>query len=768
MKQFIRTKRGKLTLSLVVILAVLFVFSLPSPLFTTPYSTVVSDREGLLLGARIANDGQWRFPLETEVPEKLEKALLTFEDEYFYYHFGINPFSIAKAFAQNIKAKRIVRGASTLTMQTIRMARNKPRTLWEKCIEAVLAVRLECSYSKKEILALYASHAPFGGNVVGCAAASWRYFGHTSSTLSWAEAATLAVLPNAPSAIHISKERATLLRKRNLLLKKLFDKKSIDRETYELAIEEALPDEPLPLPQFAPHLVSNPSISSEGEFTLTSINLQLQSRVELLVDQWNHRFQQQGIRDIAAIVVDVECGEVLAYHGNSGFYSKREGSQVDIIQSPRSTGSILKPFLYASMLDKGELLPSQLLPDIPLNINGFTPQNFNLSYDGAVPAKEALSRSLNIPFVYLLRKHGISRFYSTLSKLGFTTINQTPSYYGLSLILGGAEAKLVEVVAAYLQLGQAALSLEYSGLNYSVDARKRGAKLEISPGAAWLTLDALKEVNRPGEVAWKQLPSMQTIAWKTGTSHGFRDGWAVGLTSKYLVGVWVGNATGEGNADLVGGRSAGPVLFDLFNLLPKSPWFTPPKLSFIDSEICTHSGFLKGPYCNETDTLHSLAQGLETETCPYHYKVNLSPDEKYRIYKSCLSEESSIEKSWFVLPPVWEWYYKRVHPEYRLLPPFKQGCGEDYLQPMQFVYPQMHAHLIVTKQLDGSPGVITFELVHTDPNARTFWHMDDYYLGETSTIHKMTLSPSDGRHILTVVDSQGNSLSLRFTSESSK
>ena len=765
MKANTKKYRGRVCGGISIVLLILFALCLPKPLFNTPYSTVVTDREGALLGARIAEDGQWRFPLQDEVPSKLKEALITFEDEYFYYHLGINPVSIAKAFIQNLKAKRIVRGGSTLTMQTIRMSRNKSRTIGEKLIEAVLAFRLECTYSKREILSLYASHAPFGGNVVGYAAASWRYFGHTSNTLSWAEAATLAVLPNAPSAIHLAKERTSLLNKRNRLLKKLLNKGSIDEETYLLALDEDLPNEPLPLPEYAPHLVSGSFISQGGQSIQTTIDLPLQNRVEQQVDLWNKQFQQQGIRDIAAIVVNTKNGEVLAYHGNSGFYSNRTGSQVDIIQSPRSTGSILKPFLYASMLDEGELLPNQLLPDIPLNINGFTPQNFNLTYEGAVPANQCLSRSLNIPFVYLLRAHGVPRFYSTLHKLGISTLNKGASHYGLSLILGGAEAKMGDIIGAYLNLGQSALGYTPTNIHYLLNETPKKTESLFSAGAAWQTLDALKEVNRPGEIAWKQLPSMQPIAWKTGTSHGFRDGWAVGLTSKYLIGVWVGNATGEGNAELVGGRTAGPVLFDLFNLLPPSNWFPQPERSFIDASICVQSGHLKGPYCTDFITMPILEQGVHTTACPYHTLVNLSVDGQYRIYKSCLKEESSIEKSWFVLPPVWEWYYKRIHPDYLVLPPFKEGCGEDYLQPMQFIYPQMNAHIILTKQMDGSSGLAVFELVHTDPSAIVYWHIDDYYLGETTTIHKMSVSPSNGVHQLTVVDNQGNRLSVKFSSE---
>ena len=284
----------------------------------------------------------------------------------------------------------------------------------------------------------------------------------------------------------------------------------------------------------------------------------------------------------------------------------------------------------------------------------------------------------------------------------------------------------------------------------------------ISAGAAWLTLSALTEVNRPEEIDWKSIPSMQTIAWKTGTSYGFRDAWAVGVTPRYAVGVWVGNATGEGKPGLVGAQTAGPVLFDIFNYLPSSPRFERPTGIFVDAEICRQSGHLKGRFCEETDTVLILPVGLRTEACPYHHLVTLSADESHRIYENCANTEPTIQKSWFALPPVWEWYYKQHHPEYKPLPPFKAGCGEDSFQPMQFIYPPMNAHIKLPKQLDGSKGFITVELAHSNPNATIFWHLDDTYQTQTQDFHKISLQPAPGKHSLTAVDGEGNTVSTTF------
>lgn len=759
----------KVILILITILVIAYIFCLPRQLFHVPYSTVVTDRNGELLGARIASDGQWRFPPRTTTPEKVKQCLITFEDRHFYHHWGVNPVSTGRAAYQNLKNKRIVSGGSTLTMQTIRLARNESRTFGEKFIEMILATRLEFRASKEKILSMYVSHAPFGGNVVGLDAAAWRYFGHSAEELSWAEAAMLAVLPNAPAMIHLSKSRQSLLNKRNRLLKQLRERKIIDSSTYELAISEPLPDEPHSLPQIAPHLVSRFYQERNGKYSVSTIDRGIQSQIENVAERWSNEFNRSDIRNLAILVIDIRTNQVVAYCGNVNFERKQSGNQVDVIQAPRSTGSILKPFLYYAMLQEGSLLPHTLLPDIPININGFTPQNFSLQFEGAVPASEALARSLNIPAVTMLQKYGVPKFHTFLRQIGLKTINRPASHYGLSLILGGVEATLWDVTNTYAHMGRSLLQLPQTECSLLLSDSENSEAVTsakttdiFQPGAVWQTFNALTEVNRPEEIDWKSIPSMHPIAWKTGTSHGFRDAWAVGVTPHYAIGVWVGNATGEGKPGLVGARTAGPVLFDIFSLLPPTQWFKRPGNVFVKTEVCRKSGHLKGRFCEETDTLLILPAGLKTEACPYHHLVTLSADETHRIYENCANLEPTIQKSWFTLPPVWEWYYKQHHPEYSPLPPFKPGCGEDALQPMQFIYPPMNARIVLPKQMDGSPGYMTAELAHGNPATTIFWHLDNTYLTQTQDFHKISLQPTPGKHSLTAVDSAGNTVTTTF------
>ena len=694
--------------SLAGILLLGYLFCLPRNLFKgATYSTVVESAEGELLGARIAADGQWRFPPCDTVPERFATALVQFEDRQFWWHPGVNPVAMVRALVQNVRSGHVVSGGSTLTMQLIRLSRQRERTVWQKMIESVLATRLELRSSKRSILAQYASHAPFGGNVVGLEAAAWRYFGRPASELSWAEAATLAVLPNAPSTLHLGKGREELLQKRNRLLRRLLEHGDLDPDNYEAALEEPLPDAPLPLPTYAPHYVER---CPKGVRSRTSIRFSLQKAVAAAVDRQSDDLSKEGVADLAAVVIDNASGDIIAYVGNASPERERPGVQVDIAASPRSTGSILKPFLYTAALEEGEILPETLLPDVPVNLGGFAPQNFDRQFYGAVPAAEALARSLNVPAVFLLRQYGVPKFYSLLQKMGLTTFTAPAEHYGLSLILGGGEGRLDEITRAYSAL--------------ATDGRL----------SAWYTLEALKEVNRPDELDWRLIRSVRKAAWKTGTSYGFRDAWAVGMTPEYTIGVWAGNADGHGVPGLTGARTAGPVMFDILNLLPASDaWFEQPAEGGVVARVCTASGHLATPDCPAQEMLIPAA-GLQSAPCPYH---------------------SSGE---FVLTPAMEWFYKPHHPEY--VGARKAASA----QPMEFIYPSSPGTILyLPRQLSGQVEGVVFRVAHHRSDACLWWHLDQSFVGETRFIHELRLAPGKGKHTLTVVDDEGSSVSIGFT-----
>jgi penicillin-binding protein 1C len=758
-------------------------FSLPDKLFEDPYSTVLEDRQGNLLSASIAADGQWRFPEGNIVPEKYKKALISYEDKRFDNHFGVDLISLGRAVRQNISAGRIVSGGSTLSMQLIRLSRKgKPRSFLEKFREMFLATRLEGRYSKREIISMYSAHAPMGGNVVGIESACWRYFGRGPSDLSWSEAALLAVLPNNPSLIHPGKNRDRLKRKRDRLLQKLKNEGSLDPLALELAIAEPIPDNPVALPRYAHHLLHRMAKENHAQSRLIStLDLPIQQKLEQLIAIHYRRLQGNQIFNAAALILDVKTGNVLAYVGNTEAGPANQ-EDVDLVSARRSTGSILKPFLFAAMLEEGKMLQKTLLPDVPTSINGFTPRNFSHEYDGAVPADQALIRSLNIPMVYALKNYRYEKFYEILKQAGLTTLNRPPDHYGLTLVLGGAEGSLWDITGAYASMARTLNNyFEHSGKSkykkedfhaprYDPDdgSGDNEAPLSVnsflSAASIWLTFETLKELYRPGEeTGWKYFNSSKKIAWKTGTSFGFRDGWAVGVNPDYVVGVWTGNADGEGRPGLVGSETAAPILFDIFSALPGQSWFRQPLGEMLSVNVCLKSGQRASENCEQQSKQWVVRAGLSTAACQYHKKIHVSQDEKFRVHSECATVDKMKSKSWFVLPPVQEFYYKSRNLSYRSLPPFRIDCEDPaMIASMALIYPTQNARIYIPKDLDGKTGNTVFEIAHRSLSSTLYWHLDGVYIGATKRSHFLAITPSKGEHILTVVDDAGETLQRTF------
>jgi len=747
---------------------VFFYWSFPNQLFNAPYSTILNDEKGDLLSAKIAKDGQWRFPDLDSVPLALEQCILHFEDEYFYAHPGVNPVSIGRAIKQNLTSAKRISGGSTITMQVLRMSRHNPsRTYWEKVKEMYLSVRMEFSYSKQEILNLYVSHAPYGGNVVGAEAASWRYFNRPLTQLSWAEYATLAVLPNAPSLIRPGKNSGKLKSKRDRLLHKLMVKEIIDSSTYVLSLLEPLPEKPNALPSNAYHLLEYISKQGgEGQKNASTIDGELQRKATESLNGYVKHLQENNINNASALIIDVETGDVKAYVGNANFKGAN-AAYVDLIQSRRSSGSILKPFLYASAVEDGVIHPSTLLRDVPISINGFSPSNFDKKYEGVVTAEKALARSLNVPATNLLKEYGMVRFYEQLQSLGFSTINRSADNYGLTLILGGAEVSLWDVAKAYANQARK-LNAFYkdndqirTGLRLIQDTELPNTATTYDYGAWWLISKALQEVQRPGiEGGWRKYSSSRQVAWKTGTSFGFRDAWAVGYDAKYVVAVWVGNAQGEGRPGLTGVSTAAPLMFNLFQHLPDQGWFQKPETNLKVITLCKTSGLAPTPNC-PTVEVEAAQNSKMLAACTYHQMVHLNSDNQ-QVYKGCISDSEITDSSWFVLDPIVSHYYKRKHPTYYNVPPFSKDCQQSDQAILAIIYPQNHTEVIIPKNFDGQFEKVIVEATHNTEAAKLFWHLDNTYVGETTGKHELALVITPGQHQLSILDEQGNQVMVEF------
>lgn len=761
------------------LLAIVWWKLLPSPLFRVPYATVLLDREGYVLGARAAADGQMRFREAECLPLRYMVAVMAFEDRYFMCHRGVNGWALCRALAQNVGAGRVVSGGSTLSMQVVRRALdNPPRTVAEKLREIFLTFRLEQQYSKEQIFRMYASHVPFGGNIVGIRAAALKYFNREPEQLSWAEAALLAVLPNAPALIYPSKNDVLLKRKRDRLLEKLYRWGEISEGTYRLALAEPLPEKMRSEECVTPHLLMRAFVERKGELCRSFIDRRLQKRVNEVVERHTELLSRNYIYNMAVMVAHVPSGEVVAYVGNSRERPGSRGNEVDIVRAPRSSGSILKPALYALMLQNGSLLPDMLVPDVPSRFGSYAPSNFNHDFKGAVPASKALAQSLNIPFVRMLNDYTYARFYDDLKELGLTTLHQEADHYGLSLILGGAETSLWDVCNLYG--GMASVLRHYNeddGQYYegefgrlrvwdngvTPDQKPRQACGELQASAVWQTLRALEEVERPEmESGWKNFVSSMNLAWKTGTSFGLRDAWAVGVNSDYVIGVWVGNADGEGRPGLVGVRAAAPVLFEVAGLLPSAQRFQEPVEEMEEAVVCRRSGYRASALCEETDTVRICQRGMRTGLCPFHRLVNLDTSGRWQVTSDCEPVHRIRVCPWFVLPPVQEWYYCRTHTDYRRLPPFRPDCRNRHGEMMEMIYPRRGTRVFIPEDFDGEPQRVVLEAVHRLSSAGVYWHVDDHYLGVTYGVHQMVVFLEEGHHRLTLVDEEGNTLQQVF------
>ena len=793
MKKIFFKHRWK-TLTLAALLLLWYFFCLPAKLFKDPKSMVLLDRDGQLLGAKISGDGQWRFPHSDAVPDKFASCLLEFEDRRFYQHWGIDFWGIGRALSENWNAGKIKSGASTISMQVMRLSRKRTGRSWyQKMLEIILASRLEWSYSKKEILALYSSNAPFGGNVVGLEAAAWRYFGKASNNLSWGESATLAVLPNSPGLIHPGRNREQLKAKRDLLLDLMYQRGKLDSLNCALAKQEPLPEDPIPLPSLAPHLLERISMNSlaeakkKGESTLlkTTIDHRLQVQSAALLQKHYRKLSKNGIHNLACVIADVNSGEILAYIGNvvDEDLSDEHGDKVDIITARRSTGSILKPFLYAFMLDEGLLVPPSLIADVPTSINGYRPQNFFTSFDGMVPAHRAIERSLNVPLVRMLQNYGAAKFHGRLQQLGLQTIDKSAKHYGLSLILGGAEACLEDLASAYAAMAR---TLNHYQLNsdcqyYYNDFRalhflpQKESTLQCSPkvpllsaSAIYQTFEAMQVLERPErEGAWAYFQSARQMAWKTGTSFGFRDAWAVGLTSRYVIAVWVGNADGVGRPELVGVRAAAPVLFDLLDLLPLEgeAWFEMPRTEMKKMAICKHSGYRATSNCEFVDSILVGKNARHLPFCSFHQVLHLDANGQYQVHGDCEMPANMLHQPWFVLPPLEESYFKAKNPLYKAVPEFRSDCKMvgDSDSPMDFIYPKKETKIFLPRDYDGRISTTVFKATHRQAKSQIHWHLNQEYIGTTTDFHQMELQPGKGRHRVLLVDERGNRLERYFT-----
>lgn len=706
------------------------------------YSQVVVDNRGKIIGAYLNQDEQWQVKGDGKIPSRLELAVLTFEDREFYNHNGINYLAILRAIKTNIFQKKRI-GASTITMQVAKLYKNRNRNYINKVLEIIEAKKIENNIGKEEILKLYLNNAPYGGNIIGYRTASLLYFKKEPVNLTWAEGALLAILPNSPGMMNVEKNREILLKKRNTLLKTMYDTNIISQSQYKLSLNERLPDKRYYFDLLAPHLTRRLKDEYSKEKIINStIDSEIQKKVDKIVKNYSELIQNKGIKNAAAIVIDNYNGEVKAYIGSQDFYDFEKNGQVDGIISFRSTGSVLKPFLYALSIDDGLIAPQSKLLDIPLYFSNFSPQNANKKYTGLVEAQEALKRSLNIPFVNLLNEYGQDRFFYFLKSVSNFKDNDF-SRYGLSLILGTKEMSIENIAQLYYGLANYG---NFKNIKYIKNDLEEKNRQLITRGAAYLTINDLSKVQRYG--IQNLYTGRDNISWKTGTSYGQRDGWAAGISPKWTVVVWCGNFTGEGNANISGIRTAGVLLFNIFKSLPKDNGiFIKPENDIKKIKIDNQTGY-RIKYDVPTREIDYPKDAKPLKLSPYYKKIFINENGKL-IDSRDKNFYKSTEKI-IVSYPV-ELFNYLVKENMNIF-----NISE---KTIKFIYPLNGLKIKVPRDFDGKKKVIV--KISNPNNYNIFWYLNGEYIGQgLNTERSFSFLP--GEQIISIIGENGETSQIKF------
>lgn len=757
-------KRLRLILICVFIaLASFFIIDLIFPVRTNiPYAKLIYDSKGNLAHAYLSADEKWRMNISVdEINPVLVKTIIYKEDKWFRSHPGVNVFAVMRAVWQNITRGERVSGASTITMQVVRMLEPRKRTHFNKMIEMFRALQLELHHSKREILQLYLNLLPYGGNIEGVKAASYLYYGQSPQALSTAQIVILAVIPNNPNHLKIAAGNNKIIAERNKWIKQLAANDVFTEQEAADALAEPLQVDRFNAPRRIPHLSRYLAKSHKfSDKIKTFINQELQANVENIVSAEINRYRNLGITNCAVVVINNSTHKLEAYAGSAGFNEDMFQGQVDGALALRSPGSALKPFLFAQAIDEGLITPHTILTDIPTNFGGFRPQNYDETFRGLLPAGEALSLSLNIPSVDLLNKITIPRFTDKLSRGGLRWIGANRKKLGLSVILGGCGVTLLELTQFYTSLANKGLLYPLRVTEF--DDEKLPDTL-FSEASSWMITEILTGLKRPDlPTNFENSQNMPKIAWKTGTSYGRRDAWSIGYNPAYTVGVWVGNFDGKGIPELAGSDFAAPVLFKIFNYLMQHktvPWYRMP--AGIDFRlVCSESGLPPSDYCTNLITDHYIPGISSNKKCTHLVEVFTDPEETVSYCRSCLPQTGYKTDQYPNFPAEVISYYQEMNIPYRQIPPHNPSCS----RVMKDQDP------VITSLSDGKEYILyknaanLLQLscsVSPDVN-KVYWYINDSCIGEMATGGKLFFKPVQGTVKVSCSDDRGRNKDIRI------
>jgi len=719
------------------------------------------DRNQTLIARLISEDGYFRMHVPYEKLSPLFiSALLLHEDQYFYNHPGVNPFAVVRAAAQNLVHGRVISGGSTLTMQLARMLDRQPRTLSAKMVETFRAIQLELRFSKQEILAFYLSMAPYGGNLEGVEAAAYAYFNKSARALSASESALLIAIPKSPNRLRPDKYPEAARQARDEVLRRMREGDLINPDQYRRALLEPVPTRRYPVRNIIAHSAWHYRFQEPGRYvwqTTIDENMQLQTLQMLR----NHLkgMKQYNISNGSIVVIDNRTREVRVAVGSSDYGAAELLGANDGCRSARSPGSTLKPFLYGLAMQEGLVAEKTVLFDIPINYGGYSPQNFSRDFAGPVTLREALTESLNIPAVVLSKQLGIDKLHRLLLDGGLSTVDQPSQYYGLPLVLGGVEARLIEMTNLYASLADGGTYRPYRLIR---DQSEGGESRQLlTPEATWLVTHILTDVNRPDfPESWQFSKSRPTVAWKTGTSYGHQDAWSIGYTPELTIGVWLGNFDASPSKGLVGSHAAAPLLFDLFQAFqpPSGNWFAKPE-AVRQRVVCATCGTMPNRHCQHLVKEYYISNAggsIQDTICEIPQPILIDKRTGQQA-EPTTPKKFLQEKVFNIWPSQVAAYLLHTGRPVRDAPPYRLGnmAGQKYYPPV-ILSPVRHTQYIQRPdKLDAKHEGIKLEAATTNRIRKVFWFMDEALIGEGDPVRPLYIRPPPGTHQIRVMDDVG-------------
>jgi len=748
--------------SLIIFLFIILNLSFPLKV-NIKYSTIINSSDSSVVYAFLSSDEKWRMKTElSEITPLLEKAIIYKEDKYFYYHPGVNFVAIVRAFTNNILQQKRTSGASTITMQVIRLLNPKERTYVNKIIEIFRAFQLEVKFNKKEILQMYLNLVPFGGNIEGVKAASVLYFEKAPNHLSLAELTALSVIPNRPNSLVIGKNNEQIIKTRNKWLKRFEKDNLFSKQDIEDAKNEPLTafrhESPKAAPQYSFRLrtmfANKPNI-------YTHLDIKMQTKIQNIVKNYIDRLYYNNIKNAAVLIIDNETNSIITYVASANFFNKEDAGQVDGIQAIRSPGSTLKPFLYALAFDKGFITPKLKVTDVPVSYSGYEPQNYDSKFHGLVTISDALINSLNIIAVKVLNSYKTENFVRALKKVNFNQIKKDEDKLGLSVILGGCGVTLEELTLLYHAFANNGV---YTDVNWlKSDSSNTGFNI-ISEESSYMLTEILAKVKRPDlPLEWQNSAYLPKVAWKTGTSYGRKDAWSIGYNKKYTIGVWVGNFSAEGVQELSGAQSASPLLFEIFNTVDyksKNNWYKQPKK--IDFRmVCSESGLSPNTFCKEELIDAFIPELSFNKTCNHLKKVYVSPDSSISYCTTCLPKTGYKEKFYPNYKPEMLTYYETNQIKYTKIPKHNPKCERVFAENIPKITSPVNNVDYFVDKTDTTE--IKLACNAANDVTKVFWYVNDKFIKSTKPTKSVFYKPKSGKLKISCTDDKGRNANVYIT-----